>query len=168
MTVMTFTAPATADVVMPNPPTTTVESGAGSALSGATQVKPNDARYRYLGAGGMGYGARYPDTILYMPSSRYDYTYGSPQSYGIEFSHTGTEFETVWKYLNQYTSYRLWIDGVRVSILPQGGITGIAVGYSFKLTTTFSARATRTIRVDTGYMPFRGTFIASGDTLAAP
>ncbi len=148
-------------------PTTTVTLGISSTIGG-TLVAPNDARFRYRGAAGFAYGTSYPDTLCYHPSSRYPGGWGNPGTWAVEFMHTGSQFEMLFKYLSATGSswVRISVDGRRTSETPtrMAGTTG---GSMHTLKVNFGSSATRRILLEFQGVPFGGIYLASGDSLAS-
>jgi lysophospholipase L1-like esterase len=166
MGALTFADPAVVDALTTDVPTTTLVAGATTSIVGATLVAPTDARLRYRGAGGMGYGAAFPDTTLYQATSRYPGTWGSPSQFSFEFIHTGTQFALLFKYISAFSQVRIKVDGRRVTTLTVSPGAGTA-GSRFNLKVVFGSSATRRITIETSTLPFGGVFLPSGDTMVA-
>ena len=152
-----------ADALAPAP-TVTTTLGATTTIAGATLVAPNDPRFTYRGAGGMQFGAVFPDTQMYMPTSRYPNTWGSPSVYSVEFVTDAASFEIYTKYLNAAQAVRIKVDGQRVSDLPQpfGGTT---LGSRHVYKVDFGSSQTRRITIETVYTPFGGIYLPAGASL---
>lgn len=160
--------PATVDALTTDTPATSVTVGSTTTIAGATLVTPDDARFTYRGAGGMGYGSGSPDNTVYQPSSRYPNGWGNPAVYGVEFLITGTQFEYVFKWLSAAGAgwVRISVDGKRVTDLMYD-IPGTSGGSRHTMKLTFGTSATRRILLEFQGVPFGGVFVPSGQTLSA-
>lgn len=162
--------PLLADGLSAEAPTITLTGpqSTSSIPSAQALLAPDVGPFLYLGAGSFTYGATFPDTTLYLPTSRYPNTYASGQSnWAVEFMTDAAEFEILFKYISSATRYRLTVDGRKLTDLAQ--ITGASsAGSRHVLKFTFSTAVPRRIRFDFTTMPFGGLYLAPGATAWKP
>ncbi|MGW0821843.1 SGNH/GDSL hydrolase family protein [Streptomyces sp. NPDC002845] len=155
-----------ADAVSDESPTITLSGpqSTSSIPSAQALLEPDTGPFLYLGAGSFQFGAVFPDTELYLPTSRYPNTYSSGQSnWSVEFGTDAAEFEILFKYISSATKYRLTIDGRKLTDLAQ--LTGASsAGSRHVLKFTFASAVPRRIRFDFTTMPFGGVFLEPGAT----
>lgn len=139
-----------------------------SIPSAQAKVTPDTGPFLYLGAGGFQFGATFPDTELYLPTSRYPNTYSSGQSnWAVEFMTDGDTVGMQFKYISSATKYRISVDGRMLTDLPQ--LTGAASsGSRYELQLTWATAKPRRIRFDFTTMPFGGVFLPPGATIWKP
>ncbi|WP_236241172.1 SGNH/GDSL hydrolase family protein [Streptomyces sp. CC228A] len=161
--------PLLADAVSAEAPTITVTQQSTSTIASAQALLPPDTGpFLYLGAGDFEFGAAFPDTTLYLPTSRYPNTYSSGQSnWAVEFATDAAEFEIMFKYISSATKYRLTVDGRKVTDLAQ--LTGASsAGSRHVLKVAFASATPRRIRFDFTTMPFGGLYLEPGATAWRP
>lgn len=152
----------------PAPTITLTQQSTSTIASAQALLAPDTGPFQYLGAGGFQYGAVFPDTTLYLPTSRYPNTYASGQTnWAVEFMTDASVFEIMFKYINSGTRYRLTVDGRRVTDLPQS--TGASsAGSRHVLKVDFGSAAHRRIRFDLTTFPFGGLYLPPGATAWKP
>lgn len=158
-----------ADEVSGESPTIGVTQQSTSTIPSAQALlAPDTGPFLYLGAGDFEFGAVFPDTTLYLPTSRYPNTYASGQSnWSLEFMTDAAEFEILFKYISSATKYRLTVDGRKVTDLAQ--LTGASsAGSRHVLKVTFGTAVPRRVRFDFTTMPFGGLFLEPGATAWKP
>jgi len=149
-------------------PTTSTTQSATPTISGAITYAPATGPFLYLGADDFEFGATFPDTNYYLPTSRYPNTYSSGQSnWTVEFWTDAAEFEVGFKYISAATMYRLSIDGRPVTDLMQSS-GGITAGSSHMLLVDLGSTGPRRIRIDFTTMPFRGVYLPPSATMWQP
>jgi lysophospholipase L1-like esterase len=161
--------PVIADSVISSAPTIGVTQQSTSTIASAQALLPPDTGpFLYLGAGSFQFGASFPDTTLYLPTSRYPNTYNSGQSnWSVEFMTDASVFEIMFKYISSATRYRLTVDGRKVTDLAQ--TTGASsAGSRHVLKVDFGSAAPRRIRFDFTTMPFGGLYLGPGATAWKP
>ncbi|WKV74210.1 SGNH/GDSL hydrolase family protein [Streptomyces sp. PCS3-D2] len=138
----------------------------GVALSGSDVTGP----FSYLGAGGFQIGSGTPDSTYVLPTTRYPNTRGvlsSSQSiWSVEFGTDATAFQLRFNWQTG-GSYRLWVDGRRMTDLMQS-LGGTTPGNTHMLTVTLGAAQPRVIRLDFSVAPFGGIFLPPGATMWKP
>lgn len=158
--------PLLADKTSDEAPTISVAgpSSASTIPSAQPLLAPDTGPFRYLGAGSFQFGAVFPGTTLYLPTSRYPNTYSSGQSnWAVEFGTDASVFEVLFKYISSATKYRLSVDGRKVTDLAV--VTGAAtVGNRHVLKIDFGTAKPRRIRLDLTTFPFGGIFLGPGAT----
>jgi hypothetical protein len=151
-------------------PTMSVAKQSTSTISGAQAlIAPDTGPFLYLGAGDFTYGGTYPDTTTYQPKSLYSNTYDDGQTaWSVEFCTNAQSFEIMFKYFNSAARYRLWVDGKRVTDLPQ--VTGASTaGSRYVMKASFpTAVSVRRIRFDFYHVPFGGLFLPAGASAWKP
>jgi lysophospholipase L1-like esterase len=162
--------PVLAETLTADTPTIQVNGPQSTSSIPSAQAKlpPDTGPFLYLGAGSFQFGAVFPDTQLYLPTSRYPNTYSSGQSnWSLEFMTDAAVFGLQFKYISSATKYRLTIDGRPVTDLPQ--LTGASSeGSRHELQVTFATAKPRRIRVDFTTAPFGGLFLGPGATAWKP
>lgn len=161
--------PILADTVSSDAPTVTVTQQSTSTIASAQALLPPDTGpFLYLGAGSFQFGAVFPDTTMYLPTSRYPNTYSSGQTnWSVEFGTDASVFEVLFKYISSATRYRLTVDGRKVTDLAQTTAASSA-GSRHVLKFTFSSAKPRLIRLDLTTFPFGGIFLGPGATAWKP
>ncbi|WP_255951538.1 SGNH/GDSL hydrolase family protein [Streptomyces odontomachi] len=158
--------PLLAETLSSEAPTITLTGpqATSSIPSAQSLLAPDTGPFLYLGAGGFQYGSTFPDTTLYLPTSRYPNTYASGQSnWAVEFATDASQFEIMFKYISTATRYRCTIDGRALTDVPQS--TGAAsAGSRYVLKFAFASAMPRRIRFDFTTMPFGGLFLPPGAT----
>lgn len=141
------------------PALTLTQQATSTIASAQALLAPDTGPFTYLGAGAFQFGAVFPDTTMYLPTSRYPNTYASGQgNWAVEFITDADEFEILFKYISSATRYRLTVDGHPVTDLPQ--LTGAsAAGSRHVLKFDFGTAAERRIRFDFATFPFGGLFL---------
>ncbi|WP_112469409.1 SGNH/GDSL hydrolase family protein [Streptomyces triticisoli] len=139
-----------------------------SIPSAQARLAPDTGPFLYLGAGAFQYGTAFPDTELYLPTSRYPNTYSSGQAHwALEFMTDAATFGIQFKYISSASRYRLTVDDRIVTDLPQ--LTGASsAGSRYELQLTFPTAKPRRIRCDFTTMPFGGLFLPPGATAWRP
>jgi lysophospholipase L1-like esterase len=158
-----------ADTVSAEVPTVAVTQQSTSTIASAQALlAPDTGPFLYLGAGSFQFGAVFPDTTMYLPTSRYPNTYSSGQAnWAVEFWTDASVFEVLFKYISSATRYRLTVDGRKVTDLAQ--TTGASsAGSRHVLKFTFASAKPRHIRFDFTTMPFGGIFLGPGATAWKP
>jgi hypothetical protein len=162
--------PLAADAVSSEVPTVTLTGpqSTSSIASAQALLAPNMGPFLYQGAGSFQFGATFPDTTLYLPTSRYPNTYASGQAnWAVEFETDAAQFEILFKYISTATRYRLTVNGRRVTDLAQA--TGASsAGSRYVLKFAFASAIPRRIRFDFTTMPFGGLFLPPGATAWKP
>lgn len=152
-----------AETVSTLSPTITLTQQSTSTIASAQALfGPTDSRFSYTA--GMGFGSAFPDTTLYQPVSRYDYSWGSPPFWSVQFGTDAATFEFLFKYVSSSTLYRMSVDGRKLSdnVITTGAS---AVGSRHVLKFAFGSVAPRTIRIDFYTCPFGGVFIGPSDSI---
>ncbi|WP_151898268.1 hypothetical protein [Streptomyces sp. C8S0] len=144
------------------------QQSTSTIASAQALLPPDTGPFLYLGAGSFQFGAAFPDTTLYLPTSRYPNTYASGQSnWSLEFMTDAAEFEILFKYISSATKYRLSIDGRKVTDLAQ--LTGASsAGSRHVLKVAFASSTPRRVRFDFTTMPFGGLYLEPGATAWRP
>jgi hypothetical protein len=162
--------PVLAETLTADTPTVQVNGpqSTSSIPSAQAKITSDTGPFLYLGAGSFQFGASFPDTELYLPTSRYPNTYSSGQSnWAMEFMTDAAVFGIQFKYISSATKYRLTVDGRPVTDLPQ--LTGASsVGSRHELQVTFGSAKPRRIRFDFTTFPFGGLFLGPGATAWKP
>lgn len=133
---------------------------------GGTLVTPTDTKFRYTGGGNWAFGPTFPDTLMYLPASRYPNTYGYPRSYGVDFIFTGQRFEIYFKlFSTTATAIRVKVNGQRLSDLPQTtGATSVGSRHYY-LVDLGRPVTGAVINLELGYFPFGGVAPESGGSI---
>jgi len=163
--ILTRTLPdlATTDTVSVTVPTVSTTLGATSTIASAQALfAPNTGPFNY--SAGMAFGASFPDTVLYQPTSRYDYTWGSPPWWSLVFGTDAQVFEFVYKYISSASLYRVSIDNRKVSDL-MIATGGSSAGSRYTLKFDLGTAAPRKIRIDGYTLPFGGVFVGPNDSV---
>jgi lysophospholipase L1-like esterase len=164
---LTFQSVAAADTLATDVPTVTQTQQATTTIASGTLVAPSDSRIHYRGGGGFGFGTGFPLTTVYAPNSLYPNTFASPQQWSVTFQHTGTTFETMHYLASLSGSWRIKVNGQRVTDLPNV-VSGLTNGSRYVRKFVFGSSATRIITLETAYHHFGGVFVNTAtDTIAA-
>lgn len=152
-----------AETVTTLSPTITLTQQSTSTIVGAQALfTPDNSVFNYTA--GMGFGASFPDTVLYQPVSRYPYTWGSAPFWSVQFGTDAATFEFVFKYVSTATMYRISVNGRKLTdLMTTTGAT--AVGSRHVLKFAWGSSAPRTIRIDFYTAPFGGIYIGATDTI---
>ncbi|MET9467775.1 SGNH/GDSL hydrolase family protein [Streptomyces sp. NPDC006544] len=139
---------------------------AGVTLSGSDVTGP----FSYLGAGGFQIGTGTPDSTYVLPTTRYPNTRGTLSSsqsiYSIEFGTDATAFQLRFNWQTG-GSYRLWVDGRRMTDLMQS-LGGTTLGSTHLMTINLGVAQPRVIRFDFAVAPFGGVYLPPGATMWKP
>lgn len=131
----------------------------GVAITGTDTTGP----FVYAGAGDFQIGATSPDTNYVLPTSKVPHTYANSQgAWSIEFGTDAQIFQVRFKYMTTTASFRLTVDGRKVTELPNvlSSMTGIgAAGNGHMLTVDLGSAAPRRIRFDFNGVPFGGVYL---------
>ncbi|MFB7312998.1 SGNH/GDSL hydrolase family protein [Streptomyces sp. NPDC056192] len=133
----------------------------GVALTGSDVTGP----FAFMGAGGYQVGAGAPDNSYALPTSKYPNTYASGQSiWSVEFGTDAQIFQVRMKYISTATTYRLSIDGRKVTDLMQSS-GGTTAGSGHLITIDLGSAAPRRIRLDFTTFPFGGVYLPPTATM---
>jgi lysophospholipase L1-like esterase len=133
----------------------------GVTLAGTDVTGP----FMFLGAGGFQIGASAPDTSYALPTSKYPNTYASGQSiWSVEFGTDAQIFQVRMKYISTATTYRMSIDGRKVTDLMQSS-GGTTAGSGHLITIDLGSAAPRRIRLDFTTFPFGGVYLPPTATM---
>ncbi|MEU0834343.1 SGNH/GDSL hydrolase family protein [Streptomyces sp. NPDC005969] len=133
----------------------------GVTLAGTDVTGP----FAFLGAGGLQVGVSAPDNSYALPTSKYPNTYASGQSiWSVEFGTDAQIFQVRMKYISTATTYRLSIDGRKVTDLMQSS-GGTTAGSGHLITIDLGSAAPRRIRLDFTTFPFGGVYLPPTATM---
>lgn len=158
----TLPDPATVDTVADYTIAPTLTLGATSTIVSSQDITPDDGVFTYTAD--MAFSTPFPNTELYQPVSRYDYTWGSPPYYAVEFGTDAQVFEFVVKWQSAATQYRLSIDGRKVTDLTQA-VGGTSAGSRYTVKFDLGSSAPRRIRIDFYFAPFGGIHVGPADSV---
>lgn len=151
-----------AETAISAPTITLTQQSTSTIASAQALMTPDQSRFTYTA--NCAFGAVFPDTTLFQPVSRYDYSWGSPPFYSVAFGTDAATFEFMFKYISSATLYRLTVDGRKVTDLMTS--TGAsAVGSRHVLKFAFGTSAPRNIRLDFYTLPFGGVFVGPNDSV---
>jgi hypothetical protein len=115
--------------------------------------------FSYPGAGNFQVGTVSPDTNYALPTSKYPNTYASGQgTWSVEFDTDAQTFQVRTKNINGSNTYRLSIDGRKVTDLMQSANT-TGSGAGNLVTFDLGSAVPRRIRFDFATFPFGGVYI---------
>jgi lysophospholipase L1-like esterase len=133
----------------------------GVTLAGTDVTGP----FAFMGAGGLQVGVGAPDNSYALPTSKYPNTYASGQSiWSVEFGTDAQIFQVRMKYISTATTYRLSIDGRKVTDLMQSS-GGTTAGSGHLITIDLGSAAPRRIRLDFTTFPFGGVYLPPTATM---
>lgn len=135
---------------------------AGVALTGSDKT----AAFNYIGGGNFQIGTVVPDTSYVQPTSRYPYTYATPQaSWAVEFMFFGQTFELKYKFVSSSTNYRLTVNDLKVNDLGSDIPGPPTAGSSNVLKVDLGSVDCWKIKFEFRNMPFGGIFTGPNDSL---
>lgn len=153
----------TAALELAEAPVVSLQQGLTSTIPGATLVPPTHPAIRYRGATAFEYGPA-PYTSYFGPRSRYPHDWNTPAAWGWSVLHNGRLLEIRFRYQGAVSRYRLYVDGKRVTDLPQAtGAAADGTGYCLKL--DFGIVAQRRITFEARSMPFAGLWVTPGENV---
>lgn len=163
--VLTRTLPdlATVDTASSLSPTVTLTQQSTSTIASAQALLPPD-KGPFTYTAGMGFGATFPDTVLYQPVSRYPYSWSSPPHWSVAFGTDAQAFEVQFKHVSAATLYRLSVDNHKLTdLMTSPG--SVSAGSRYVLKFDFGTTGPRKIRLDMYTMPFGGIYVGPNDSV---
>ncbi|WP_330335719.1 SGNH/GDSL hydrolase family protein (plasmid) [Streptomyces sp. NBC_00536] len=162
--------PAVADAVYAGPAPTITTAQTSTPAAGNIKYAPDpvalsgtDRRgtFTWAGAGNFAIGVGTPDNTYVLPLSRYPNTYASGQAnWSVEFGTDAQVIQLRFKHISAATTFRLSIDGRKLTDLmqPSGGVVA-GIGLTHLLTIDFGSAIPRRLRFDFTAMPFGGIYL---------
>jgi lysophospholipase L1-like esterase len=149
-------------------PTITTTQQSTSTISGAVLSAANTGPFQFRGASDFQFGSTFPDTLMYQATSRYPHTYASAQTiWALDFCTDASVFELYFKYVASTATYRLVVDGRRVTDLPQS-TGGTTIGSRHVLKVDFGTAIPRRITIELSNVPFGGIYLPPTATIWTP
>lgn len=124
--------------------------------------------FQYRGATDFQFGGAFPDTIMALPTSRYPHLYTSPQGiWSVEFMTDASEIKLYFKDSSAAATYRLKVNGKRLTDLPQA-TGGTGSGGRRLLTIDFGSAAVRRVCLEFATVPFAGIYVLKPGSIWKP
>lgn len=164
--------PSTVDVLYTPAPTPTtalwVDPSATHTLYATDTAGTN---FNYRGGSDIGFGGAFPDTIMAVCTSQFPHTVangGSQTIWSAEFITDAPEFKLYFKHLAATATYRMKVNGKRVTDLPVS-TNGTTIGSRHTLSWDFAGDTTiKRICLEFANVPFGGIYVPKNSNLWKP